>query len=142
MNLSQVQDIQYLFGNLYKDSSKKLVVKYNGELITANFFKSDEYNEPLLLNVEDDRKNIIFREQFRSLRPVFLDSLSTYQTTRTFLENNQELIFVKIVEFIKTKSDDVQENIIYNVHFLNNDKKYDFYLVSDTDSFEVVSLTD
>lgn len=142
MNLSQVQNIQYLFYNLYSDSSKKLVVKYNGELITANFFNIGKYYEPVLLNVEDESRNIAFRDQFKNLRQVFLASLSTYETTRNFLEKNQELILVKIIELIKTKSYDIQENIIYDVHFLNNDMKYDFYLVSDADSFEVVSLTD
>ncbi len=142
MNLSQIQDIQYLFRSIFRDSSRRLIVKYNTDLITADFYKQNEYSDPTLLDVEDENKNIVFRNQFKDLRRDFVRTLSNYQTNQNYLEKNQELVLLRMIELVKSKSYDIQENIIYDVHFLNSDKKYDFYLVSDTDSFEVVSLTD
>ncbi|XHB95556.1 hypothetical protein AAFF39_00255 [Lactococcus garvieae] len=37
MNLAQIQSVQYLFNKVYRDSSKKLIVKFDDEHITADF---------------------------------------------------------------------------------------------------------
>ena len=142
MNLSQIQDIQYLFHNIFKDSSKKLVVKLNNELVTADFIAFDDWGKPTILDTEDEAKNDKYCQRFNSLRASFFELLSGYQTIPSYLKNNQALLLTKMVNMVKSNFYDFHESIIYNVNFLETDQKYDFLLVSDNDEFEVISLID
>lgn len=142
MNLSQIQDIQYLFNSIYKDLNQKLVIKFNNELITANFINLDEWDCPIVLDNQDESRNLKYNQRFNNLRPRFFKLLSNYQKRPDYFSKNQTLILFKIIEFIKSQSYDFHESIIYDVNFLDTDKKYDFLLVSEKDTFEVVTFID
>ncbi|XHB95619.1 hypothetical protein AAFF39_00610 [Lactococcus garvieae] len=126
MNLAQIQSVQYLFNKVYRDSSKKLIVKFDDEHITADFFKRDKDNDPVLLDAEDENRIEIFRSQFKNLYRDFIQSLDAHQARTDFITDNPKLILIKMIELVKPKSYDIQENIIYNVEFLNTNKNIIF----------------
>jgi len=142
MNFFQMQNLEYLF-NKELEHIDKIVFKLDGELATANFLKYDENGFILK----------IYGNEFRKLytRDYSYEN-ETYGTFRTkygysyrkadWMENPLfSLItlsdFVKELDVIQNDS----KHLLYNLHFLNSGKKYDFYLVDENYDFEVVSLT-
>ena len=147
--------------NDYKDHNLdfKLLVKYQNELITCDFFKS--YNDmfPKYLTYNSFEIETINAESCNQTIQIALDKLiqnKQFSNCAKELNNNPELLLTKLLfildkskqvldtdkvkEIKNTSSNIILKNFIYNVKFLNSEKVLKFIQIDDEETFEIISL--
>lgn len=142
MKFSQMQNLEYLF-NKELEHTDRVVFKLDGELVTANFLKCDENGFILKIYGNEFSKEYIRDFSYDNVTYDAFRTKYGYGPSRTNWMVNPLFSLITLSDLVK-ELDVIQndsKHLLYNLHFLNSGKKYDFYLVDDNYDFEVVSLT-
>ena len=145
MNFSQMKDLEYLF-NIKLNLTNRIIFKLDGELATANFSKYDENDRALNICGNDFRKQYSIDYRFdNKISEAFYDKFGCTGDEPHWSENPLFTLII-LTKYIKeqevTESESESSSLLYNLHFLNSDKKFKYYFVNDNREFEIISITD
>lgn len=147
--------------NGYKDHNLdfKLLVKYQNEFITCDFFKCYNVMSPEYLTYNSFKIETINAESCNQTIEIALYKLmqnSSFSNCAKELNNNPELLLTKLLlildkskqafdtsevkEITNTSNKILLKNFIYNVKFFNSEKVLKFIQIDDEETFEIISL--
>ena len=142
MKFSQIQDVEYLL-NIYRPG-KKLVVKFDNQLVAANFIKTNPQGFPVQVKTTKYHSMFCNDDSFDGLGESLEESIACAAPKQKIPEwmQNDQLLLIKLIDFANRRPTRESDNILYNVRFFDSEMTMQFYLANPETDFQIVGLAD